>query len=163
MNARIQVEHPITESITQIDLVAAQIAIAQRQPLRLRQADIAIRGHAIECRINAEDSDKDFRPSPGVVTQAIFPAGPNVRIDTHVEAGSKVPPFYDSLLAKVIVSGAERATAAKNLATALTHCHIEGIKTNLPLHRALIQHPGFLQGGVDTAFLPQFLQGGSHG
>ena len=163
MNARIQVEHPITESITQIDLVAAQIAIAQRQPLRLRQADIAIRGHAIECRINAEDSDKDFRPSPGVVTQAIFPAGPNVRIDTHVEAGSKVPPFYDSLLAKVIVSGAERATAAKNLATALTHCHIEGVKTNLPLHRALIQHPGFLQGGVDTAFLPRFLQGGSHG
>jgi acetyl-CoA carboxylase biotin carboxylase subunit len=163
MNARIQVEHPITESITQTDLVAAQIAIAQNQPLCLKQADIAIRGHALECRINAEDSNKDFRPSPGVITNAIFPAGPHVRIDTHVEAGSKVPPFYDSLLAKVIVSGPDRATAIRNMATALAHCHIEGVKTNLPLHRALMQNATFLQGGVHTAFLPQFLQGAPHG
>jgi len=163
MNARIQVEHPVTESITQIDLVAAQIAIAQQQPLRLEQSDIALQGHAIECRINAEDSDRDFRPSPGVVTQAIFPAGPHVRIDTHVESGSKVPPFYDSLLAKVIVSGPDRATATRNMASALARLHIEGVKTNLPLHRALLQNATFLQGGVDTAFLPQFLRGAPHG
>ena len=163
MNARIQVEHPVTESITGLDLVAEQIAIAQGQPLRLSQADITFKGHAIECRINAEDIHQDFRPSPGTVRSAIFPAAPHTRVDTHIESGSKVPPFYDSLLAKLIVTGADRHTALEYMAAALANCHINGIETNLGLHTALMQDAEFKAGGVDTAFLPRFLQGARHG
>lgn len=163
MNARIQVEHPVTEIITGTDLIAEQIAIAQHQPLRLSQADVTTTGHAIECRINAEDPNADFRPSPGIVTKALFPAGPNIRIDTHVEAGSQIPPFYDSLLAKVIVKGPNRPAALKNMAQALEHCQIDGVKTNLTLHTALTQTRAFLQGGLDTTFLQQFLQGAPDG
>ena len=106
VNARIQVEHPVTEAVTGLDLVAEQIAIAEGRGLRLAQADVCLRGHAIECRINAEDPAAGFRPSPGTVTSAVFPAGPGIRVDTHIQAGSAVPPQYDSLLAKLIVSGA---------------------------------------------------------
>jgi acetyl-CoA carboxylase, biotin carboxylase subunit len=157
MNARIQVEHPVTESVTGLDLVAEQIAVAQGQPLRLSQEDVAIKGHAIECRINAEDSSRDFRPSPGIITTAVFPAGIDVRVDTHIETGSRVPPFYDSLLAKIIVSGTDRPAALKAMESALMNCRIEGVHTNLALHAALMADPIFCAGGVDTSFLPDFL------
>ena len=111
VNARIQVEHPVTEAVTGLDLVAEQIAVAEGRGLRLAQADVCLRGHAIECRINAEDPAAGFRPSPGIVTSAVFPAGPAIRVDTHVQAGSAVPPQYDSLLAKLVVSGPNRAEA----------------------------------------------------
>jgi acetyl-CoA carboxylase biotin carboxylase subunit len=163
MNARIQVEHPVTEEVTGLDLVAEQIAVAQGQPLRLRQTDIAIEGHAIECRINAEDSTKDFRPSPGTITSAVFPAGTAIRVDTHIEPGSRVPPFYDSLLAKVIVSGTDRREALRNMEAALAICHIEGVHTNLDLHTALMADPTFARGGVDTSFLAHFLEGNANG
>jgi acetyl-CoA carboxylase biotin carboxylase subunit len=163
MNARIQVEHPVTEEVTGLDLVAEQIAIAQGQPLRLRQADIAIEGHAIECRINAEDSTKDFRPSPGTITSAVFPAGTDIRVDTHIESGSRVPPFYDSLLAKIIVSGTDRREALRNMEAALANCHIEGVHTNLDLHTALLADPTFARGGVDTSFLAHFLEERANG
>ena len=112
VNARIQVEHPVTEAVTGLDLVAEQIAIAEGRGLRLAQADVCLRGHAIECRINAEDPAAGFRPSPGTVTSAVFPAGPGIRVDTHIQAGSAVPPQYDSLLAKLIVSGRQPGAGA---------------------------------------------------
>ncbi len=158
MNARIQVEHPVTEAVTGLDIVAQQIAIAEERPVTLGQGDITISGHALECRINAEDVTRDFRPSPGVVRAARFPAGPDVRVDTHIEAGSGVPPFYDSLLAKVIVHGPDRARALARMRTALASLWIEGVDTNASMHAALLREPEFVQGGVDTAFFGRFLQ-----
>jgi acetyl-CoA carboxylase, biotin carboxylase subunit len=152
MNARIQVEHPVTEMVSGMDIVAAQIAIAER-PLKLRQEDISIQGHSIECRINAEDVSRDFRPSPGKVSVAAFPAGEHIRVDTHIESGSDVPPFYDSLLAKIIAHGDDRAACCEYMKAALGNCRIEGVDTNHALHAALIQHPDFVRGGVDTSFL----------
>ncbi len=108
VNARIQVEHPVTEAVTGVDIVAEQLAIAEGRPLRLKQADVTIAGHAIEVRINAEDPDAAFRPSPGTISRAVFPAGPGVRVDTHLQAGATVPPYYDSLLAKVIAHAGDR-------------------------------------------------------
>jgi acetyl-CoA carboxylase biotin carboxylase subunit len=157
MNARIQVEHPVTEAISGIDLIEEQIAVAEGRPLRLRQHEIALSGHAIECRINAEDCAHDFRPCPGAVSSAVFPAGPEVRVDTHIEAGSAVPSFYDSLLAKIIVHGADRAAAIANMKAALSNCRIDGIHTNLVLHQALMSDADFVRGAVDTGFLPRFL------
>ncbi len=156
MNARIQVEHPVTEAITGLDLVAEQICVAEGAPLRLKQDEIGFDGHAIEFRINAEDAGQDFRPSPGTVTRAIFPAGDGIRIDTHIETGAKVPPFYDSLLAKLIVSGADRADAIARARGALADCRIEGVKTNLAMHRAIIDSPEFQRGGVDTNWFQRF-------
>ncbi|MGB6582413.1 MAG: biotin carboxylase N-terminal domain-containing protein, partial [Streptosporangiaceae bacterium] len=127
VNARIQVEHPVTEAVTGLDLVAEQIAIAEGRGLRLAQADVCLRGHAIECRINAEDPVAGFRPSPGTVTSAVFPAGPGIRVDTHIQAGSAVPPQYDSLLAKLIVSGPSRAQALARLRGALARCELSGV------------------------------------
>jgi acetyl-CoA carboxylase, biotin carboxylase subunit len=158
MNARIQVEHPVTEAVTGLDIVAQQIAIAEERPLALAQADIAISGHALECRINAEDVARDFRPSPGIVRAARFPAGPDVRVDTHIEAGSDVPPFYDSLLAKIIVHGPDRARALARMSTALASLRIEGVDTNASMHAALLREREFIEGGVDTAFFARFLQ-----
>lgn len=157
MNARIQVEHPVTEAITGFDLVELQIAIAQGHPLRLRQSDIRFDGHAIECRINAEDWRHDFRPSPGTIERAVFPVGPGIRIDTHIEAGAAVPPFYDSLLAKVIVHGRDRADCLDRLDAALARCRIDGVDTNAALHREIIAQPEFRQGGIGTAYFPAFL------
>ncbi|MBW7851197.1 MAG: ATP-grasp domain-containing protein [Rhodospirillales bacterium] len=157
MNARIQVEHPVTEAITRTDLVAHQIAVAEGWPLRLRQSDIAFDGHAIECRINAEDWRHDFRPSPGRIAAAAFAAGPGIRVDTHIESDAAVPPFYDSLLAKLIVHGADRAQALERLRAALACCRIEGVATNAGLHALLAAHPDFVAGGVDTAWFPKFL------
>jgi acetyl-CoA carboxylase biotin carboxylase subunit len=161
VNARIQVEHPVTEAITGLDLVAEQIAIAEGRPLRFKQEDVTFAGHAIECRINAEDPDHDFRPSPGTVTRAVFPVGPGgqVRVDTHVQAGAAVPAYYDSLLAKVIAHGADRAEALQGLCAALDRCAIDGVMTNLGMQRAVTGSAAFTAGGVDTGFLGRWLAG----
>jgi acetyl-CoA carboxylase, biotin carboxylase subunit len=162
VNARIQVEHPVTEAITGLDIVAEQIAIAEGRPLRLRHEDVRFAGHAIECRINAEDPAHDFRPSPGTVGRSVFPVGlgGRVRVDTHVQAGAAVPPYYDSLLAKVIGHGADRAEALRTLRDALDRCVVVGVVTNLEMQRAVVGSPGFADGGVDTGYLGRWLAQG---
>jgi acetyl-CoA carboxylase biotin carboxylase subunit len=167
VNARIQVEHPVTEAITGIDIVAEQLAIAEGRPLRLKQADVALAGHAIEVRVNAEDPASEFRPSPGTISRAVFPATTfspgtpaadgGVRVDTHLQAGATVPPYYDSLLAKVIARGGDRAHALAALRHALDRCAIDGVTTNLDLHRALLADAEFAAGGVDTGYLTRRL------
>jgi acetyl-CoA carboxylase biotin carboxylase subunit len=161
VNARIQVEHPVTEMISGIDLVAEQLAIAAGQPLRFVQSDIALHGHALECRVNAEDLDHDLRPSPGRVSRAIFPAGAGIRIDTHVEAGSDMPPFYDSLLAKIIVHASERAGTLDRMTAALADCDIRGVAVNTALHRRILADAAFRRGAVDTGYLQQLLDAGA--
>jgi acetyl-CoA carboxylase, biotin carboxylase subunit len=170
VNARIQVEHPVTEAVTGLDLVAEQIAIAEGRGLRRSQASVSLLGHAIECRINAEDPADDFRPSPGTVTGAVFPAGPGIRVDTHIGAGSAVPPQYDGLLAKLIVSGADRAQALARLRGALARCRIDGVATTTGMHAALAADQEFAAGGVATGYLarwlerePAFVPGNDHG
>jgi acetyl-CoA carboxylase, biotin carboxylase subunit len=159
MNARIQVEHPVTEAVTGLDLVAEQLWVAEGRRLRLRQDDVRLAGHAIECRINAEDPDHDFRPSPGTVTAVAMPAGPGVRVDTHLQAGSDVPPFYDSLVAKLVVHAPTRGEALQLMAAALDNVSVTGVRTNLALHVALVGDAELAAGGVDTGFLPRFLPG----
>jgi acetyl-CoA carboxylase biotin carboxylase subunit len=159
MNARIQVEHPVTEAVSGLDLVAEQLWVAEGHPLRLSQADIALAGHAIECRITAEDWLAGFLPSPGAVTSAIFPAGTGIRVDSHVQAGSAVPPWYDSLLAKLIVSGRDRAEAVRRLTAALAGLRIDGVASTTGLHAAVAASGEFASGGVDTGFLDRFLAG----
>jgi acetyl-CoA carboxylase biotin carboxylase subunit len=154
VNARIQVEHPVTEAITGLDLVAEQIAIAEGRSLSLSQDDVRFTGHAIECRINAEDPGNGFLPSPGTVTRAVFPA--DTRVDTHIQAGSAVPPHYDSLLAKVIAHGNSRAAALAGLKSALDRCEIDGVSTNLRMHRELLADDEFARGGVDTGYLERW-------
>ena len=156
MNARIQVEHPVTEAVTGLDLVAEQIAVAEGRKLRPALHGVRSLGHAIEFRINAEDCFRDFQPSPGTISRAVFPAGDGIRVDTHVEAGSTIPPFYDSLVAKIIVSGRDRAEVLARAGRALAGCRIEGIATNLDMHRALLADAEFCRGGVDTAYFPRF-------
>ncbi len=167
MNARIQVEHPVTEAITGLDLVAEQIAVAEGRPLRLAQEQVRFEGHAIECRVNAEDWTRDFRPSPGVANRVVFPASPHVRVDTHLQSGSRVPPNYDSLLAKLVVHGADRDAAVARMREALAACAIDGIATNLPMHAALVDDDEFRAGGFDTCYFPRFvdtrLAGVAHG
>jgi acetyl-CoA carboxylase, biotin carboxylase subunit len=162
VNARIQVEHPVTEAITGLDLVEEQIAIAEGRPLRVRQEDVAFAGHAIECRINAEDPRRDFLPSPGTITGAVFPAGSGIRVDTHVQAGAMVPPHYDSLLAKVIGHGADRGEALATLRGALDRCAVDGVVTNLEMHRGLLADAEFGKGGVDTGYLGRFLESAAY-
>jgi acetyl-CoA carboxylase, biotin carboxylase subunit len=157
MNARIQVEHPVTEAITGLDLVEQQITVAQGKKLSLRQTDIQTNGHAIECRLNAEDPETDFRPSPGTVTAVNFPTLPGLRYDSHMETGARIPPFYDSMVAKVIAHGATREQARLRLSSALNEVQVEGVKTNLALHRAVLAHPEFIAGGMDTGFLGRYL------
>jgi acetyl-CoA carboxylase, biotin carboxylase subunit len=152
MNARIQVEHPVTEAITGVDLIEQQLLIAGGALLSLTQDMVQPLGHAIEVRINAEDWHSDFRPSPGKVTRATWPAGPGIRIDTHMTSGGEVTPFYDSLIGKLIVSGATRAEAVKLLASALEQLAIEGVDTTCDLHRAIAADTRFIAGGVDTRF-----------
>ncbi|HMI27846.1 MAG TPA: acetyl-CoA carboxylase biotin carboxylase subunit, partial [Streptosporangiaceae bacterium] len=158
VNARIQVEHPVTEAVTGLDLVAEQIAVAEGRRLGLSQASVRLDGHAIECRINAEDPAAGFRPSPGTVTSAVFPAGPGIRVDTHIQAGSAVPPQYDSLLAKLVVSGASRAGALGRLRGALARCEIGGVATTLPMYAALAADDEFAAGGVGTDYLARWLE-----
>jgi acetyl-CoA carboxylase, biotin carboxylase subunit len=158
MNARIQVEHPVTEAVCGLDLVAEQIWVAEGRPLRLDQGSVELTGHAIECRINAEDWADGFAPSPGSVTAAVFPAGPGIRVDTYVQAGSPVPPWYDSLLAKLIVSGRDRAEALARMRDALARCEITGVATTIEMHAELTARDDFAAGGVDTGFLDRFLR-----
>lgn len=157
MNARIQVEHPVTEMITGLDLVAQQIRIAEGRKLGLRQQEVRFEGHSIECRLNAEDPAHDFRPSPGRISTVQFPAGTGIRVDSHIESGTLVPPNYDSLLGKLIVHGRDRAEALARLQQALALCRIDGIATNLALLQRLAAEPDFAAGGVTTAFLPALL------
>jgi len=153
MNARIQVEHPVTEAVTGLDLVAAQLAIAGGAPLPLAQQAVRITGCAIECRINAEDPARDWKPCPGRVTRAEWPSGVGLRVDTHIAAGSSVPPYYDSLLGKIIAHGATRELARTRLAAALAATRIEGVCTNLAFQAATLADAQFARGGVDTGFL----------
>ncbi len=158
MNTRIQVEHPVTEMITGIDLVREMIRIADGEPLRLRQEDIRVRGHAIECRINAEDPLNGFAPDPGQVEALNMPGGPGVRFDTLLYPGYAIPPFYDSLLGKLIVHDQDRASALSRLRRALREFRIEGVKTTAPLHRALAEDAAVRAGEVHTSFLEQWLE-----
>jgi acetyl-CoA carboxylase biotin carboxylase subunit len=153
VNARIQVEHPVTELVTGIDLVREQIRIAAGEPLRFEQPDIGQRGVAIECRINAEDPAADFRPSPGVITRWQVPGGPGVRLDTHVAQGYRVPPNYDSLVAKLLVHQPTRPEALACMRRALDEFTVEGIKTTIPIHREIFNHSAFIEGKVDTTFI----------
>lgn len=156
MNTRIQVEHPVTELVTGIDIVKEQIRIAAGLPLSYKQADVVIRGHAIECRINAEDS-KNFMPSPGVVNWFHAPGGFGVRMDSHLYAGYRVPPYYDSLIAKLITFGENRETALLRMKNALNELVIEGIKTNIALHQSIIEDPVFRQGTHNIHYLEKKL------
>lgn len=155
MNTRLQVEHPVTEQVTTLDLVKEQIRIAAGLPLSLRQQDIQFRYHAIECRITAEDAEADFQPQVGTVTRYLVPGGPGVRIDSHLYPGYEVPPYYDSLLAKLIVWGKTREEAISRTRRALDEFIIEGLPTTIPFLRRLIDHPGFVQGETYTRFIQE--------
>ncbi len=161
MNTRIQVEHPVTEMVTSFDLVKEQIRIAAGEPISYRGDGTRLRGHAIECRINAEDPAHNFQPCPGLITAYHPPGGPGVRVDTHIYAGYTVPSYYDSLLAKVIVHGNSRAEAIARMTQALDSFILEGITTTIPFLGRVIRHPDFVAGDVDTRFLerePELLQ-----
>ncbi|HRD41131.1 MAG TPA: acetyl-CoA carboxylase biotin carboxylase subunit [Prochlorococcaceae cyanobacterium AMR_MDS_5431] len=155
MNTRIQVEHPITEMVTGIDLIAEQIFIASNQPIKFRQEDIKINGHAIECRINAEDPNCNFRPVPGRITGWLPPGGPGVRVDSHVYTGYEIPPFYDSLIGKLIVWAPTRDSAIKRMHRALSECAVTGIPTTVGFHLALLERTEFQQGEIHTKFVEQ--------
>jgi acetyl-CoA carboxylase, biotin carboxylase subunit len=155
MNTRLQVEHPVTEMVTSTDLVKEQIRIAAGLPLQLEQDRILFRGHAIECRITAEDADNDFRPQTGVVERYLPPGGPGVRVDSHLFAGYTVPPHYDSLLAKLIVWAETRETAIARMQRALDEFEIEGVVTTIPFHQRLLKHEGFIRGETYTRFLQE--------
>ena len=156
MNTRVQVEHPVTEIITGIDIVQEQIRVASGERLRFRQRDIEFKGHAIECRINAEDPFK-FTPSPGKITSWHPPGGPGVRVDSHVYSGYTVPPHYDSMIGKLITYGADRQQAMARMRVALSELVIEGIKTNAPLHKELMDDLRFIEGGTSIHYLEQRL------
>ena len=156
MNTRVQVEHPVTEMITGIDIVQEQIRIAAGEKLRFRQREIVLRGHAIECRINAEDPFK-FTPSPGKIISWHAPGGPGIRVDSHAYAGYYVPPHYDSMVGKVIAYGANREQAIKRMQIALSEMVVEGILTNIPLHRELMVDARFIEGGTNIHYLEQKL------
>jgi acetyl-CoA carboxylase, biotin carboxylase subunit len=157
MNTRLQVEHPVTEMTTGLDIVEAQIRVAQGEELPFEQSEIGCRGHAFECRINAEDP-ATFVPCPGVISTWELPGGPGVRVDSHASAGYRVPPYYDSLIGKLIVHGATRSEALARLSVALAEMRIEGIATNLPLHRRLVTDADFVHGGVSIHHLERRLR-----
>jgi acetyl-CoA carboxylase biotin carboxylase subunit len=159
MNTRIQVEHPVTEMITGIDLVKEQIRLAAGERLGYDSDDVHILGNAIECRINAEDPDKDFMPSPGKLNQFIAPGGPGVRVDSHMYSGYSIPPLYDSLIAKIIVLGYNRKEAVMRMTRALDETVIDGIKTTVPLHKRILLNGEFLKGNACTDFLPKHIYG----
>ena len=157
MNTRIQVEHPVTEMTTGFDLVKEQIRAAAGLPLSMPEGDIQLRGHAIECRINAEDPTRNFAPSPGTISTFHLPGGPGVRVDTHVYAGYRVPPFYDSLLGKLIVHGHTREEAIMRMRHSLASFVVEGVHTTIPFLHDMMEHPGFVSGEVDTKFLDRVM------
>ncbi|RMG44387.1 MAG: hypothetical protein D6723_19350, partial [Acidobacteria bacterium] len=160
MNTRLQVEHPVTEMVTGIDLVKEQIRLAAHHRLDLCQEDVTWQGHAIECRINAEDPDHDFRPDPGCITTFIPPRGDapgKIRLDTHVEEGYSIPPFYDSMIGKLIVHAPTRPEAIATMTEALAQFRIEGIRTTIPLHRRIMAAAEFVTGNYDITFLDRLL------
>jgi acetyl-CoA carboxylase biotin carboxylase subunit len=156
MNTRIQVEHPVTEMVTGIDLIKEQIKVAAGQKLSVKQEDINIKGHAIECRINAEDPDHDFRPSPGKLVAIHVPGGLGVRVDTHVYAGYEIPPFYDSLIAKLITYGKDRKEAITIMKRALDEFLVEPIKTTVSFHKKVMIDSDFRKGDVSTHFVEKY-------
>ena len=153
MNTRIQVEHPVTEVISGFDLIAEQLRIAQGEKLRVSQNDVNLTGHAIECRINAEDPDRNFRPHPGRITGFLPPGGPGVRLDSHVYTDYEIPPYYDSLIAKLIVWGPDRLSAIKRMKRALRECAITGLPTTITFHQKIMENSDFLAGEVSTNFV----------
>ncbi len=159
LNARIQVEHCVTEAVTGVDLVRWQILLASGEPLSLTQADVKMRGHAIEFRINAEDPERGFAPTPGTIHQLFFPGGPGIRIDSHVEAGYTIPKHYDSMLAKLVVHGADRKEAIRRSKRALAEIRITGpgLATTSALHRSILENADFASGNFDTGFMEHFL------
>ncbi len=160
MNTRIQVEHPVTEMLTGVDLVKEQIRIAAGEPLSLKQEDVPMVGHAMEFRINAEDPDQDFMPSPGEVSFLDVPGGPGVRVDSAIYQGYKIPPFYDSMVGKLIVWALTRDEAISRARRALREYRLEGIKTTIPLHLRLLEDEAFRSGGYHTGYLEELLNGG---
>ncbi|MEL6385369.1 MAG: acetyl-CoA carboxylase biotin carboxylase subunit, partial [Cyanobacteria bacterium J06626_18] len=157
MNTRIQVEHPVTEMVTGLDLITEQIRIAQGHPLSVTQEQVQLRGHAIECRINAEDPNHNFRPAPGRISGYLPPGGPGVRIDSHVYTDYEIPPYYDSLVGKLIVWGPDRPTAIRRMKRALRECAITGLPTTIPFHQMVLENPQFRSGEVYTNFVNQLL------
>ena len=157
MNTRIQVEHPITEEVTGFDLVKAQIEVAAGLPLSVKQEDIKLRGHAIECRINAENPELDFRPSPGTITALYMPGGPGIRIDGAVYQGYTITPYYDSMISKLIAHGSDREDAVNKMKWALSEFIVEGIDTNIDFQLELIKNPDFRQGRYDIGFLGRYM------
>jgi len=158
MNTRIQVEHPVTEEVTGLDLVKEQIRVAAGEKLSVTQDEVEWRGNAIECRINAEDYENGFRPSPGRVTYWYKPGGPGVRVDSHVYAGYAVPPHYDSMIGKLITHGKDRREALRRMQIALDEIIVEGIKTTIPFHHLALRHPRFQSGDLDTRFVDMLLK-----
>ena len=158
MNTRIQVEHPVTEEVTGIDLVKEQLLVAAGESMSFRQEDVTWNGHAIECRINAEDFEHNFRPSPGQITYWYKPGGPGLRVDSHVYAGYTVPPYYDSMIGKLIAHGKTRAEAVRRMEIALEEMIVEGIRTTIPFHRLAMKHPRFRAGDLDTRFVEELLK-----
>jgi len=156
MNTRLQVEHPVTEMVTGIDIVREQLRIAAGERLTMTQNDVSLLGHAIECRVNAEDP-KTFMPSPGLVTLWHAPGGPGIRIESHLYSGYRVPPYYDSMIGKIIAHGSDRKIAIARMRNALSEVVIEGIKTNIPLHQEIFQHSAFQAGGTDIHYLEKRL------
>jgi acetyl-CoA carboxylase biotin carboxylase subunit len=156
MNTRLQVEHPVTEMITGIDIVKQQLYIAAGEPLKIRQEDVQIRGHAIECRLNAEDPE-NFLPSPGTITQYHAPGGPGIRVETHIYNGYKVPPYYDSMIGKLICHGETRDIAIARMCGALQEVVIDGIKTNIPLQQNIMKDDAFRRGGANIHYLEEKL------
>ncbi|MFN0067030.1 MAG: acetyl-CoA carboxylase biotin carboxylase subunit [Limisphaerales bacterium] len=160
VNKRIQVEHPVTEQVTGVDLVKQQILISMGEPLRLKDSDIAFKGHAIECRINAEDPFEEFRPSPGRIEMYYPPGGRGVRLDSHVYAGYTIPPHYDSMIGKLITTGRDRREAMDLMSRALGEFMITGVKTTIPFEQAILEDPNFRRGVYTTNFVEQLLSGG---
>ena len=159
VNKRVQVEHPITEEVTGIDIVKLQLLIAMGEPLRISERDVTFKGHAIECRINAEDPFDDFRPSPGRIEMYYAPGGRGVRVDSHAYAGYTIPPHYDSLLGKLITYGKDRREAMDKMTRALGEYMVTGIKTTIPFQLAILQDPNFRRGVYSTNFIEQLLNG----
>jgi len=159
MNTRVQVEHPVTEVVTGVDIVKAQIRVAQGEPLPITQDDVRLTGHAIECRINAEDPARDFAPSPGQVRGLRLPGGPGIRIDSHLFEGYRIPPYYDSLIAKVIAWGRDRDEAIARMRRALSELRVEGVHTTIPFHARLLDDARFRAGDVHTRFVEAELMG----
>ena len=158
MNTRIQVEHPVTEMVTGVDLIKETIRVAAGEKLSFRQRDIKISGHAIECRINAEDPDRNFAPSPGTLGLFVPPGGMGVRVDTHAYSGYKIPPYYDSMIGKLIVHGRDRADAISICRRALGEIIIEGVKTTVPFQKRIVSHKDFVAGHYDTGFVERMMQ-----